>query len=144
MAVETSGLGEVQALARSYPFGHHSSTRRFSECLDSRGSKDETPVETLRLAIQPVDRARRSRFAQETPRHDASQDRVQSQARRFCRVLPRIRKVKSGGMLSRRIAMNPKVLLGEGFALVKERLGVHALLTHCRPLEAHLPRAVRE
>ena len=81
-------------------------------------------METLRVAKQPAGPVHRSRFAQETPRHDAPRGRVQSRARRFCQVLPRIRKAKSGGMLSRRIAMNPKVLLGEGFALVKERLCV--------------------
>ncbi len=36
----------------------------------------------------------------------------------------------------------PKVLLEEGFASEKERLGVQATLTHCRPLEAHLSRGV--
>ncbi len=43
--------------------------------------------------------------------------------------------------------MNPKLLLDElsgEFALGEERLDVQATLTHCRPLEAHLPRAIRE
>jgi len=38
--------------------------------------------------------------------------------------------------------VNPKVLLAEGFAFGKERLDVYATLSHRRPLEAHLSRAV--
>ena len=37
---------------------------------------------------------------------------------------------------------NPKALRAGGFASGEKRLGVQATLTHCRPLEAHLSRAV--
>jgi hypothetical protein len=43
---------------------------------------------------------------------------------------------------SHRIRVNPKVLRAGGFASEKERLGVQTTLTHCRPLEAHLSRAI--
>lgn len=39
---------------------------------------------------------------------------------------------------------NPKALRAGGFASGEKRLGVQATLTHCRPLEAHLSRAVSQ
>ena len=64
-------------------------------------------------------------------------------------MLPRIRKAKSGGALSHRITVSPKVLLlsEEGFASEEKRLDVHTflihrsllnLLVHSSPIDARL------
>jgi len=59
---------------------------------------------------------------------------------------PKLGKVcEFGAARSCKISANLKLLpyeLGGRFASEKERLGVQATLTHCRPLEAHLSHTV--